>query len=149
MGLTAAISTNLTANLTCARSLVTASGPYKDTANISFDSATRIYTSATNVATSKVIDLHGGLLDVLGDKMTMSAVSFLRIRNLSTTSAINALGGATDIPIVSSASGVTINPQHTHDFNMSPGDLQLTEGSADTITITGTSRFEIVVIGRL
>ena len=149
MGLAATLNTSLNTSLTCARSLATATGTYSTTLNERFSSASTVYTSAASVAGSKVIDLAGDLLDAIGDPMIMSTVDFVRIKNASTASAISVLGGATDIPILSSATAqITINGGHTFDFLTTLGGLAISAGSTDTITITGTSRFEIVVIGR-
>ena len=150
MGLGATLSTNLSTSISSARSLAVASGTYNTALNENFSSASTVYTSAASVAGSRVIDLAGDLLDAIGDPMIMSTVDYVRIKNASTASAIGVLGGATDIPILSSATAqITIKPQHTMDFLTSTGGLAISAGSTDTITITGTSRFEIVVIGRV
>lgn len=150
MSFTGTYATNLSTNLSSARSLQTATGTYSVAINQTFDSATTVYTSAASVSGSLVIDLSGTLEDAIGDPMTMSVVDFVRIKNATgrdSAQPLRALGGATDIPILSSAlSFIQLAGQHTMDLT-APG-LAVTGGSADTITLEGTTRFEIVVVGR-
>ena len=48
--------TNLNTSVTSARSLATATGTYGTQVNERFDSATTVYSCASNVVTSKVLD---------------------------------------------------------------------------------------------
>jgi len=151
MALTATYQTTLDTIKTSARALATATATYKKSLSAGFASAHSIYTSAAVVASSVTVNLATGLLDAIGDPVTLGTLDFIRIRNtgLATgSSALTVLGGASAIPFLTSATAqITLNPQHWIDFSTSTGGLSL--ASANRVTINGSAcPWELVVIGR-
>ncbi len=155
MGLTARIQSNISTAIESARSISTATGTYASKFQAAHGSANNIFTDLSAVASvSTSYDLFGDLssagplINSIGDNFRINEIFNLQLINQSETSGITAFGGATDIPILSSA-GSVVNIGAGGRFNYDdPRGLAVTPATADTITIRGTgARYEIMVIG--
>ena len=109
-----------------------------------FDSATGTYQISTNVTgSSDAIDLVGSLLDDLGDIIQFDKVHLLHYHN--TGSAGSSLSFSDDFGFTSAialAGG-------SHVTYTNENGVQLTGGTADTVTVAGTTGipYDVVVIG--
>ena len=155
MGLTAKIQSNISTAIDSARSVSDASGTYSDRFEAVHGSANNIFTDLSAVASvSTSYDMFGDLssagplVNSIGDNFRISKIYNFQLINRSTTSAITVFGGATDIPLLSSA-GSVVNIGAGGRFNYDdPRGLTVTPTTADTITIRGTgARFELMVVG--
>lgn len=151
--LTTQVIKNVQTNYQSARSLMIAKSDHTDIFNTAVPtSANKLYSvKATMSGTSDVYDLYGTLDDPLGDTVRFAEVHVLNISNTATDSAgtLTILGGATDIPILTSAAAYITVPWGSEFFWQNARGTAFTSAQAN-ITLRGTAgqaAYEMIVIG--
>lgn len=101
--------------------------------------------AAIDAGGSNSYDLQGAETDPLGAAVTFAAVKAILFRNLGENAM--QLGGAGNIPLLSGATD-KLNVDAAG-MVLAVGDIAVTAGTADSVTVTGTAgdTFELIVVG--